>query len=652
MAESSTILSLTQLCDLALNTTDIGVVNFNVLRGLLQVMIKQLGLHDTKVEYRGADSEKIQSYMSSAKPGTITLTEYSVSSDKKEQPANAAEQVVLIQSEPGTEAQFTVTMTKEYFDSIEQKIITMQNQIKELHELPGNLKLFENMKEGGNTPVLDMFQILSVQKRMDAVEQGMEKVASMIESVLKGTNLTDIVIEGDTPDANVLKQILQRIDALEGGGGRPSKPGKPLEDTESIANLKQDVALIKEMLGTFQPQSPLEETDDNKSAETVETKVNNLEIKYTDFQDQINSLDTGFSRLTSTMQEKIEAVEKDIGEILEKMQLIPQNPEGASQSTLIAEMRTQLLSLQEELENVVDNVKKLTDETAGKEHTMDILVEQIELLKTVKADREDLEDALAEKADACQINRKVSYEQFDQACGDMAKTLDEAINKLTQQEQVWTLALTNIQTEVGTKMDKNELNPLRDFINSKLKALQDKFKALTAMKKEQEAAGTKTRFLKNVNCISCDNEVVMRKHMEPNHMPQPYALPPPKSMGPYLAYELDQLRKQQKPTSKNLNVFENALLTSRTAKSPDHLCTRYCGGSHTVTSPHQRVTRLGHFLEQWGPEIGPVNEVQIRGTDGKVYKGRDEQELRARVSDKNVGDTTDATAAARAPETK
>lgn len=34
-------------------------------------------------------------------------------------------------------------------------------------------------------------------------------------------------------------------------------------------------------------------------------------------------------------------------------------------------------------------------------------MDQIEVLKTVKADREDLEDALADKADAQAVKRKV-----------------------------------------------------------------------------------------------------------------------------------------------------------------------------------------------------------------------------------------------------
>lgn len=64
------------------------------------------------------------------------------------------------------------------------------------------------------------------------------------------------------------------------------------------------------------------------------------------------------------------------------------------------------------------------------------MIEQIELLKTVKADREDLEDALADKADACQINRKVSHEQFDAAYDDISRSLESTIDQLKRQVKI------------------------------------------------------------------------------------------------------------------------------------------------------------------------------------------------------------------------
>lgn len=50
-------------------------------------------------------------------------------------------------------------------------------------------------------------------------------------------------------------------------------------------------------------------------------------------------------------------------------------------------------------------------------------------------------------------------------------------------------------------MDKAELLPLRDFINNKLKMLQDKLKDLSKLKKETEAAGVKSKYLKYFYCF-------------------------------------------------------------------------------------------------------------------------------------------------------
>lgn len=65
------------------------------------------------------------------------------------------------------------------------------------------------------------------------------------------------------------------------------------------------------------------------------------------------------------------------------------------------------------------------------------MLEQIEMLKTVKADREDLEDALADKADTCAVNRKVSHDQFDAACDDLSRGIEESLAKLTQQVSIY-----------------------------------------------------------------------------------------------------------------------------------------------------------------------------------------------------------------------
>lgn len=58
--------------------------------------------------------------------------------------------------------------------------------------------------------------------------------------------------------------------------------------------------------------------------------------------------------------------------------------------------------------------------------------------------------------------------------------------------------MDDIQREIENKLDKMELTPLRDFVHNKLKMLQERVKALAALKKETEAAGTKSKYLRLV----------------------------------------------------------------------------------------------------------------------------------------------------------
>lgn len=58
------------------------------------------------------------------------------------------------------------------------------------------------------------------------------------------------------------------------------------------------------------------------------------------------------------------------------------------------------------------------------------LLEQMELLKAIKLDREDMVEALADKADLRMLARKVSHDQFEMACEDLSSGLEHAIDKL------------------------------------------------------------------------------------------------------------------------------------------------------------------------------------------------------------------------------
>ncbi|RZC33511.1 intracellular protein transport protein USO1-like [Asbolus verrucosus] len=734
MTESTTLLSLTQLVDVSLNCHE-GLVNFHSLHTLLHVLIQQLNLGDVGVEFRGPDSGRMQALIAGINTSGQPFLEYGViggqksrrrskravslqdikeqqnveekkekelrvierRKDSKEDPAlnplplksppgsltglKAGEQqlstVVLVESQSRL-PQFSVAVSKSAFDELQEDVSAIKHQIKELTEMPGNMGLIEATRTG-SSPILDMFQILTLIKRMDAAETAMEKLHSLMEEIVRQTGDADFAekakavrqsVDFVTPPANLdnLNNLESRVVQLENfvkeinanlGGQKPSpSPGDESDKVKIWDPKKMYNSVIRgvnlseqtpeEAIGLLQQEfqnlstwieSSIKEVDSIKAGaiDLGDVDLGALQGKFDESAKQVEELDKLYTQQIGLLNTQLGELQKEMNDVVTKIDVIlPGGDSTGINAETTMELANKLVLLEKEIITISDNAAKLQTEKEESDKNMEAILEQIDVLKIVKANREDLEDALGDKADACQINRKVSHDQFDAACDDLSRGIEEALTKLQEQEEMWHQALESIQKDVGNKLDRMEVDPLRDFVNAKLKALQEKFKSLTALKREQEAAGTKSKFLKNVNCISCDKDVVMRKEMDPTLKPRPYAMPPSRNMAPYLAYELDQLRKQQKcvPGSKNMNFFESAL-KAKTVKDKDHLCNRYCGGSHTVTTPQQRVTRLGHFLEQWGPEIAPLNDEYVRGKDNHMYKARDENIYQKMLSKQN-----------------
>lgn len=83
-------------------------------------------------------------------------------------------------------------MPKANFEEMQMEIKTMKQQIQDLTELPENTGLLDALRsmemEEDKSPLVDMFQILSLTKRIDGVEMGISKLASMMEDLAKATS--------------------------------------------------------------------------------------------------------------------------------------------------------------------------------------------------------------------------------------------------------------------------------------------------------------------------------------------------------------------------------------------------------------------------------------------------------------------------------
>ncbi|XP_029163056.1 glutamine-rich protein 2-like [Nylanderia fulva] len=737
-AEASPIvslqISLPQMLDLALGTPEIGVVNFNILHNFLHVLLQQINLQTAKVEYRGQNADRIKAMVQSLKLGpALYLQEYNVtdSTGKVSQQIredDAGVEIFTEDSEPPTEEDLKVTKaikqqvtpgkegepqtvifvepvvngsspTALAFKELEQSVKQLQQQYQTLEELSTSPEIVERLKGRNGDPIADVWQFININKRLDASEQGIEKLTTMVQDVIKGD--IDVITTAD------MSLINTRLDELE---EKVAKMEQKLTDLQTIADLLEDISPtvdnlviataeavetaaekvteIAEIVTTEdtvpfpEKEEPAREIPkiaaDRISTPVVDTiskmsvdrskirkDVDTLKVDVAEIQQELQDLNEKLAqsgiltkvdvdvlevrdrpavtevtkdkktiveandKALSDITQRVIALEKDIDHLSEKVEVIraAERADDIDINVLVEKIQ----GIEMDMGRIGETMDRLLDDKEKKETHINTLLEQIELLKTIKADKEDIEDALADKADAQAVNRKVSYDQFDATCDDLSRGLEEAIDKLTKQEAIWQQTLDEMQNEIAAKVDKIEMTPLKDFVTNKLKSLQEKLKIMAEARREIEAAGTK-KLLRDVQCISCDKDVVMKTEEAARFRAEP--LPCTISMKPYLTYKLDQVRKQQKklPHSRNMIQFEAAMQEEAKkikakekllAKTPrDHLCNRYCGGSHTVVTPRQKVMRVEHFLTQWGPQTIQLTDGLIKGKDGKMYRSR------------------------------
>ncbi|KMQ98262.1 glutamine-rich protein 2 [Lasius niger] len=710
-------ISLPQMLDLALGTPEVGVVNFNILHNFLHVLLQQINLQATKVEYRGKNADRIKAMVQSLKLGpALYLQEYNITDSTGKVSQRIREDDIDVEIftediEPPTEEDLKVTKgvkqqvgpgkesdpqtvifvepvvngsspTALAFKELEQSVKQLQQQYQALEDLSTTPEIVERLKGRNGDPIADVWQFININKRLDASEQGIEKLTTMIQDVIKGD--IGVITTAD------MSLINARLDKLE---EKVAKMEEKLTDLQTIADLLEDIsptvdnhvtaataeaieiaeaeatetAAAPEIVTTDEDTVPVPEKEEpareipkiaadkipkpvhkipnttvdkldarrltvlalrERPAVTEVTKDKERVVEVSDVAnleqclEAVKNVETTHGKVLSDITQRVIALEKEIDHLSEKVNVMraTERTDDIDINILVAKIQ----GIETDMERIGETMDRLLDDKEKKETHINTLLEQIELLKTIKADKEDLEDALADKADAQAVNRKVSHDQFDAACDDLSRGLEEAIDKLTKQESIWQQALDEVQNEIAAKVDKIEMTPLKNFVTNKLKSLQEKLKIMAEARREIEAAGTK-KLLRDVQCISCDKDVVMKTEEASRFRAEP--LPCTISMKPYLTYKLDQVRKQQRklPHSRNMIQFEAAMqeetrkikakeeMLARTPR--DHLCNRYCGGSHTVMTPQQKIMRVEHFLTQWGPQTVQLTDGLIKGKD-------------------------------------
>ncbi|CAM4556464.1 unnamed protein product [Lepidochelys kempii] len=358
---------------------------------------------------------------------------------------------------------------------------------------------------------------------------------------------------------------------------------------------------------------------------------------------------------------------------------------------LLSRIQNTILQVQGDCENLNATTGNLIEDHRQKQKDIALLFQSLEKLEKEKADKEHLETEIDVKADKIALAGKVSCTQFDATMEQLNKMMQDLVNKMSGQEQDWHKVLDKILMEMDSKLDRLELDPFRQQLEERWKAIRKQLKERSPQYEANDAAGIRKRLMAHFHCISCDRPLKM---VVPGPtimtVPSVPGLPSHRSIRPYTVYELEQVRQHTRSLKLGLSPYPrlDALQLEKSAGlgklrsihskmlmdiekvqihfggsakassqmireimqsqclSPDQYnkrdkmaemaeygylsMPRRCGGSHTLTYPYRRYTRLQQIAQcvPVHPEetamltVMKHEEVDILGLDGHIYKGR------------------------------
>ncbi|XP_038067167.1 glutamine-rich protein 2-like isoform X4 [Patiria miniata] len=478
----------------------------------------------------------------------------------------------------------------------------------------------------------------------DSVENRVKTLEELMNSKLDLDDVKKLLGEKkDVPEdlTRMLEELKEGLDSLKEGRDKMDQLDRWIsEQSQMVPASQRDVQQLRDELAQTQADLAADIVAMAKNlpvGSTVSTA--RFDSMHSQFQDQLEGHSQGLSqelgkqlgKVTSRLghlewrldsQGKQLEAQASMGMLDSAHRLHEveqtQGSGGDLDSEVITNMQKLILQLQAEVDKLNHTCVQLVDEHNSKQKHIDALYTFVDRLQENKADKEHVIMEIDVKADKRALENKVSTTHFQGTVDELSRNLNDVLDKLSGHRSAWQEAVSEMKLDIDNKLDRMELDPLKSYLDNRIKSVGAKLvRKVEVDTTQDDAAGFRKQLMQKFNCISCDRPLDMTPQPPLASLPESKGMPGTRTGRPYTTFELEQIRAAQK--NGNVDV-------------PDYFSTtRSCGGSHTMTYPHRRNTRMANLtgIVQEEDAVSVNNfvngsrlEADIQGQDGHIYKGR------------------------------
>lgn len=644
------VTDIPSLIDFAVGTSEI---NFKLLHTVLHIFASQLPLRTTKIVLRDDYATTVADLTRRSPHDLAHVVEHKVVKGGEEVPFDLAK-CALVKKDVDRFPIITNVIELELNESIAKTPLMKNLSMEDYQKLWDKVNLVHDLISTGMTDSLrlvqsttkepgvleDLMGILNMTKRISALEVAMEKLNNLfaclnnkLEEIMKlyCDRLTELLSRFDTLD-KTLKSLDDRLNTLA------QDIDQRFEDFQNkLDSVIDDIQAYHLDQGECNENEALAEDLNSKYADLLnmfeklrrdtEKRISHIPPRHN------NELATGHHGIAShgihdvnqhgvtgleaqdinasfiekyledfvkdlmdkidRFEEEVCRLQKEVAVLCDKVEQILACNEFTDKK--IEDLRYNMQYCCKDLKCFVDRVKILMLERQQRKEQVEVVIEQIEHVKTMKANFEDLQIMQATKANLTDLRRKVDMTTFTVVKRDVIHTLGYLCDKVTCVYNELKTSVIEINETLDEKIDKKDLDIIYQYIDYKLKDINDRLCALEGKKKECDSVAITMNYLKDVTCISCQADTAQNRTTE------------------------KPLIKKLEPMG-NVNEFKKLITTiKRKQNCPENLkVNRYVGGAHTTTTAKERL------IQSKGPMptefTKPLLFTYCQGTDGNLYR--------------------------------